>query len=126
MEKLPQVAKDDIESTKKLLGAVHTLSVFVARAVKEGWKSSYIFEIIGMASDIAAVAEEAKQLLPELKDLDKQEAEELAGIVYETVRTIVDMFVDKDEEEAQEEKKEEKKKEREGRRKERGREGKEL
>ena len=63
MTDLVKVEKDDIESTKKLLGSLHDLSVFIARAVKEGWKSAYIFEIIRLSSEIAAVAaEEARRV----------------------------------------------------------------
>ena len=88
--------RHDIATTLKVLEALDDVAVFITKSVKEGWRTSSTFKIIKMVSDIAALAQEVDELLPELKDLDKREAEEIAGVVYETVRKIIDILDEED------------------------------
>lgn len=88
--------RHDIATTLKVLEALDDVAVFITKSVKEGWRTSSTFKIIQMVSDIAALAQEVDELLPELKDLDKREAEEIAGVVYETVRKIIDILDEED------------------------------
>lgn len=83
--------QEDIDSTKKVLEAVRTLCLFVTGTVLKGWQPADLFRAIQMLSDIAAVAAAAKQILPELKDLDKEEAQEICGLLYDTVRDVIEM-----------------------------------
>ena len=81
--------QEDIETTKRVVRELCNVALFTTDAVKRGWKLSHMFRAIDMISGVVATAREAKEeLLPELKDLDQQEAEELAGLIYEVVRSI--------------------------------------
>ena len=89
--------RQDIDTTKKILEEVEDIAVLIAEGVKEGWSMVKTFKVIKTVSDIAALAQEMDELLPELKDLDKREAEELAGIIYDAVKKVADVVQKEDE-----------------------------
>ena len=82
--------KDDIQTTKQLLQVVGEIAVYITQAVKRGWDTSDLFRMMGMLNKIVAFAKDAKEILPELKDLDKEEAGELAELLYVYVKKVVD------------------------------------
>jgi len=98
LKRMPVMAQeDDIETTKQLLQVTGDIAVYVTKAVKRGWSTSDLFQIMGMVNKVVAFAKDAKELLPELKDLDKEEAGELAELLYAYVKEIVDLaLADKD------------------------------
>ena len=85
------VGKDDIESTKKVIKLVGELSVYITQAIKRGFNTSDIFYFMQVMNQISDIVREAKMILPELKDLDKKEAQDLAGMLYDYVKEIIDL-----------------------------------
>ena len=93
MEKeLPEMIKleeQDIDVTKKIIEVMGDVAVFVAQAVKEGWKSAHMFQLMGMMNQVVDIVKDREEILPELKDIDKDEAAEITGMLYDYVREIV-------------------------------------
>lgn len=83
--------KDDIESTKKVFRLVGELAVYITQAVKRGWRTEDMFYLMQVANQVAQLAREAKMILPELKDLDKQEVQELTGMLYDYLKEVIDL-----------------------------------
>lgn len=83
--------KDDIESTKKVFRLVGELAVYITQAVKRGWKTEDLFYLMQVLNQVVALVREAKMILPELKDLDKAEVQELTGMLYDYLKEIIDL-----------------------------------
>lgn len=94
-----EVEEQDIDVTKKVIKVVGDLAVFVTEAVKRGWQSSDMFEIMGMMNQVVEIVKDRDELLPELKDLDKDEAAEITGMMYDYVREIIVLAMQHKEEE---------------------------
>lgn len=83
----------DIKVTKQLLQSAGDTALFVTQAVKRGWKTTDLFRLMQMASDIMQLVQSGKDLLPELKDIDAKEAGQLAELTYKLVKDVYDVAV---------------------------------
>ncbi len=80
-----------IDLSKQLLQSAGDLSLFIASALKRGWKMSDMFKLVQMGSDIMSLVQQGKDILPELKDIDEKEAGELASLCYHLVKQVYDV-----------------------------------
>lgn len=82
-----------IDATKRLLQLCGDLGLFVAGAVKRGWRTSDMFLLVQLVGNIISVLSSSKDLLPELKDLDAKEAGQLTELCYKIAKDIYDVLV---------------------------------
>tara|TARA_R110002074_G_scaffold96557_1_gene209768 strand:+ start:209 stop:505 length:297 start_codon:yes stop_codon:yes gene_type:complete len=84
------VRKEDIETTKKVIRESYKLALFMTSAIKEGLGMGHLFRGIHMLGTLTKVIRESKtDLMPELRDLDRKEAEELSGLLYEAIQGVI-------------------------------------
>jgi len=83
----------DVVVTKQLLQSCGDLALFVASAVKKGWKTSDLFKLVQMGSAIMDLVQQGKDLLPELKDIDAKEAGQLVEHTCKLVKDVYDVAV---------------------------------
>lgn len=94
-----KAGKEDIETAKKIMELLGDVSVYITQAVKQGWRKEDLFYLMTVMNKVAEIVKDAKMIMPELRDLEKEEAEELAGILYGYVKEIIEMATEDDEDE---------------------------
>lgn len=81
--------KIGIDHTKRVLEEIEEIGVKLVSVSKSGVGLSSARTILSMGDDIKTLAIEAKHSFPEIKDIDKDEAKELAFACLEMVKNIV-------------------------------------
>ena len=89
MEKKPAPAPLGVDHSVKFLGEVADLCVEVMGIVKSGVSFGSIPKILGLGTQLAAAVVDAKAAMPELKDLDPEEALAVGAAAYACVAKIV-------------------------------------
>lgn len=78
-----------IEHSKKVLADISELATDVVQIVKHYSLFAAIGKFSEIKKDTLDLMSEASKSLPELKDLDKAEASQLAAACYDLLRSIV-------------------------------------
>ncbi len=79
-----------VEHTSKFLYALSHMVVEAIGIAKHGIGFSAYREVVGMMGEMRVMIAEAKEALPELADLDTEDAIELGKVAYECVASIVE------------------------------------
>ncbi len=78
-----------VEHTSKFLYALSHMVVEAIGIAKHGVGFSAYRQVMGMMGEMRVMVSEAKEALPELADLDTDDAVELGKVAYECVAAIV-------------------------------------
>lgn len=78
-----------IDHTKKTIESLSTLVTDLVSVAISGIGFSTIPKLFQVAADIKEIASEIPQSLPELNDLDAQEAAQLGSAAYDIIKNII-------------------------------------
>ena len=83
--------KFSLDHTKEVLSLVSQVALFIASSVKDGFKTPNIFKILTMLSQLKEVSKDVPLVIPELKDMDLSEYQELCAILFNMAKDIHDI-----------------------------------
>lgn len=83
-----------VEHTTKFISVLSTMVVEAISISKNGVGFSALRKAMGMIGEMKVMLSEAKGALPELKDLDKDEALQLGELAYKCIADIISAAAD--------------------------------
>ena len=87
--------KEDISTVLKILDQVEDLSELITGIIlRKKLRTRGLFKAITMIDDIVDCAKELDQFIPEMKDLDKDEAAVIGSRMLTIVRGVQDIIKD--------------------------------
>jgi hypothetical protein len=84
-----------IDNTLKVLADLQIVSCDLIKVLKKGVGLGSLKVLLGMLDEIKSIAVNAPKALPELNDIDKDEAGRIASASYVLVRAIIAAVAEK-------------------------------